>query len=195
MAQSLLLYDRLTAEVDQFLDGVYRRIGAGMVCGPGCDACCRNSLTLLPVEAFRLREGFDGLAASEKQKVTNACQALASEGRQGPCPVLHDGRCLLYEHRPLVCRTHGFPLYSTEFAERGGTPVDFCPLNFTEGSKVETIPGESILNIDILNRKLFLVNKQFIDDMGWRHLVPDARIDMKELFTNDSLWRLQHHDQ
>lgn len=182
MVQSLLLYDRLTAEVDRFLDGACRRVGAGMVCGPGCDSCCKSSLTLLPVEAFRLRQGFDGLAASEKQKVTDACLTLASEGREGPCPVLHEGRCLLYEHRPLVCRTHGFPLYSAEFSERGGTPVDFCPLNFTEDSGLETIPREAILNLDLLNQKLFFINRQFLDETDRRHTAPDERIAMTEIF-------------
>lgn len=182
MLQSLLLYDRLTAEVDRFLDGVYRRVGAGMVCGPGCDTCCQSALTLLPVEAFRLREGFVALAASEKQKMTDACLTLASEGREGPCPVLHKSRCLLYEYRPLVCRTHGFPLYSTEFAGSGGSPVDFCPLNFTEDSGLETIPSEAILNLDLLNEKLFFINRQFLDETGRQHAAADERVAMTEIF-------------
>ena len=29
---------------------------------------------------------------------------------EAPCPLLRDGACLLYEARPVLCRTHGFPL-------------------------------------------------------------------------------------
>ena len=197
MKQSLL-YSQLVAEVDRFLDDAYRLIGAGMVCGPGCDACCQNALSLLPVEAYRLSEGFEALGHEARQKVKDACLALRRERQEGPCPLLDDGRCLLYEFRPLVCRTHGFPLFSVEFTEEIGSPVDFCHLNFTEESKLETIPSGSILNLDLLHGKLYVANQQFLNDTGQGDIEPDVRIDMTEIFTeveNDSVWRKWHDDE
>ncbi|MDH4100006.1 MAG: YkgJ family cysteine cluster protein [Nitrospirota bacterium] len=196
--QSLVLYAQLVADVDRFLDGAYRVIGAGMVCGPGCDACCQNALSLLPVEAYRLREGFEGLAPNVRQRVGELCRTIEQDGLPGPCPLLHEAKCLLYEFRPLVCRTHGFPLFSAEFAEEIGRPVDFCHLNFTEESGLETIPREAILNLDLLSRKLFVINRQFLAETGRADVAPDTRIDMTELFAevvNDSVWRKRHNGE
>jgi Fe-S-cluster containining protein len=50
-----------------------------------------------------------------------------------PCPNLDEnGACLMYEHRPLVCRTFGLPL-------RNGDRYlgDVCELNFTSASAAE----------------------------------------------------------
>ena len=51
------------------------------------------------------------------------------------CPNLSDeGRCMIYEHRPLVCRTFGLPL-------RDGNRYlgDVCDLNFRTASDHEKI--------------------------------------------------------
>jgi len=48
-----------------------------------------------------------------------------------PCPNLNErGECLMYEHRPLVCRTFGLPL-------RDGERYigDICELNFREAGQ------------------------------------------------------------
>jgi Fe-S-cluster containining protein len=48
-----------------------------------------------------------------------------------PCPALEeDGRCRIYDSRPLVCRTFGLPI-------RDGAQYigDICELNFTEASQ------------------------------------------------------------
>jgi hypothetical protein len=53
-----------------------------------------------------------------------------------------DGRCAIYPHRPLVCRTQGLPLRYPEGVipalavlargRDGGDPITWCPLNFRE---------------------------------------------------------------
>ena len=50
-----------------------------------------------------------------------------------PCPNLSDkGECMIYDSRPLVCRTFGLPI-------RDGKKYigDICDLNFTEASAAE----------------------------------------------------------
>jgi Fe-S-cluster containining protein len=89
------------------LEKIDRRIG-GMPpcpCPPGCDRCCRVSLTLFPVEAFHLREAFLRLRPAVAQRV--ARQALAA--RSPVCPFLLDGACAVYASRPVLCRLHGYP--------------------------------------------------------------------------------------
>jgi Fe-S-cluster containining protein len=55
-----------------------------------------------------------------------AREALFSSFAHLPCPLLDDnGSCRLYAHRPLSCRSFGYP------ARLGWELLDPCPLNFT----------------------------------------------------------------
>jgi Fe-S-cluster containining protein len=48
-----------------------------------------------------------------------------------PCPNLDDaGLCMMYEHRPLVCRTFGLPL-----REKRVYLGDVCELNFNDATQ------------------------------------------------------------
>jgi len=69
------------------------------------------------------------------------------------CPLLEDHRCLLYSARPIICRTHGFPIIYTEGRER---KVDCCPLNLVDGD--QSMPGSAIIDLDRLNTLLVAVN-------------------------------------
>jgi Fe-S-cluster containining protein len=61
------------------------------------------------------------------------------------CPALEDGACQIYEHRPLICRKYGIPLYNPQKPDR----VFACELNFQ--------PGEEILDEQLvqIHTKLF----------------------------------------
>ena len=60
-------------------------------------------------------------------------EAFFERTQSTPCPNLDEtGACMMYEQRPLVCRTFGLPL-------REGRKYigDICELNFTESSTKE----------------------------------------------------------
>ena len=62
-------------------------------------------------------------------------EAFFDRTQSTPCPNLDDqGLCVMYEHRPLVCRTFGLPL-------REGRKYlgDVCELNFTESTRAERL--------------------------------------------------------
>jgi Fe-S-cluster containining protein len=80
---------------------------------------------------------------------------LATTATMGKCPLLDNGRCLLYEARPIICRTHGFPLLTTLGGEK---ILDFCPRNF---KGVSTFPSNAILDLDLLNATLAAINAVF----------------------------------
>jgi Fe-S-cluster containining protein len=86
----------------------------------GCsDNCCDSYFQHHTyTEWSYLWQGFRKLDAarqeellSRSQKYILSCEeALAREERpQVMCPLLDDGRCTLYTHRLMVCRTHGVP--------------------------------------------------------------------------------------
>lgn len=93
-------------------------------CRPGCDSCCRN-LSEPPrftrVEWESVAEGMAHLPAS-----TVATVRTRAGHPSRVCPFLDPdaGRCLIYEHRPVACRTYGFyierdrGLYCKEIEQR-----------------------------------------------------------------------------
>ncbi len=90
----------------------------------GCpDNCCDSYfLHHTYAEWAYLWEGVRALAQEEQdalveraiQYLSDCEAAMARDERpEVMCPVNHDGRCQLYKHRLLVCRTHGVPAKMT----------------------------------------------------------------------------------
>jgi Fe-S-cluster containining protein len=91
----------------------------GFVCS-GCEtSCCRTRFyhhTL--IEVLYLREGFQRLRAGLQDRILADARVVAAQHEQAAaagtithamCPLNTDGRCLLYECRPMICRLHGIP--------------------------------------------------------------------------------------
>jgi len=86
----------------------------------GCrDNCCMSRFyhhTYL--ECLYMLEGVARLSAPRQASVQRAAlrsegrgHRLESEGREvwSMCPLNAEGRCLIYAHRPMICRLHGIP--------------------------------------------------------------------------------------
>ena len=119
-------YQRLLNKVDDFSSWIIQRYRKNIRCGYGCSDCCQQNLNLFPVEYSFLQKGFALLREPMKKIVRNrAAQAL---GDDTPCILLDHGACVLYELRPIICRTHGLPLFISEGDKERR---DCCPKNFT----------------------------------------------------------------
>jgi hypothetical protein len=130
-------YRELVAKVDAFGSKVHAERSSDMRCAPGCAACCDVALTVCPTEAAPIRRAVATLSADARARL--AARADALEGQDGPCVMLEDGRCVVYDVRPLVCRTQGLPLaYPPGFVpleavfakDARGHDLTWCPLNF-----------------------------------------------------------------
>ena len=152
MNRLLKNYLALLSRVDAHIKQVQTKYSDEIACKKGCDDCCRF-LNLFPVEAFALSAAFC--------KMDNSGQDLIMKGLEKGtgCPLLIEGQCMLYEARPIICRTHGYPLY---FEKDGETLVDFCPKNF---KGVSSFPKESLFDLEQLNTLLATINKEFIESI------------------------------
>ena len=89
-------------------------------CCNGCeDSCCRTRFyhhTLL--EYVYLYEGYRRLARDTRENAIKRAQIICAEYKRADkggeairrmCPFNFDGRCSLYDNRPMICRLHGIP--------------------------------------------------------------------------------------
>ena len=168
MADPLANYHSLVAKVDDLCRGIEDRLGAAITCHDGCSSCCL-AISVFPVEAVAMIEAANRLPAEEFQHLK---QHLASWSEGEACPLLADDRCLLYEARPIICRTHGLPILLVEGEERR---IDVCPRN-CQG--VDHLPGEVILDLERLNTLLAAVNALYLREFGIRlpERIPISRL-------------------
>jgi len=153
-------YQELVKKVDEFSARIIKKYGENINCGYGCSDCCQQNLNLLPLEYFFLQKGFSLLPEPMKKIVHNrAAQGL---GDHTPCLLLDHGACVLYERRPIICRTHGLPLFITEGDKERR---DCCPKNFSSYC-LDLLPQTDFLHLERLNTILITINRGFASLTG-----------------------------
>lgn len=154
-------YNALVERVDAHIRNVEIRYAGYIACKKGCDKCCKY-LTLFPVEALAMACTFRQLSGERQRKITERVE----QNKTG-CPLLINSACELYPARPIICRTHGYPIYM----EKNGRPrVDFCPDNFIG---MTSIPKDALLSIDQLNMTLAVINRHFLESIETGSPLPD----------------------
>jgi hypothetical protein len=165
---------QLRARVDQHFDEAMARSPGSFACRAGCDRCCGQRFSVFEVEAAPIRAELSRLASTDPA----LRERIAEQGRDDAspsCALLIDGRCSVYEQRPLICRSHGLPVAVPDL-ERPDGPlrVDHCPLNFVDVPP----PRPSVLILDAVNRPLALIAE--LSAPG------QPRVDLAELATADT---------
>lgn len=156
----------MVAKVAAFTDATSARRKADITCSAGCSSCCHAWLTVSAVEAHELIVALDGLAdpAREAIRVRGAHELQRETAGESParCAMLDDdGRCGVYEARPLVCRTQGhalrypsgvIPAESVTRKTANGD-VTWCPLNYD----VRAPHAEDVLDAERVDQILAVV--------------------------------------
>jgi uncharacterized protein len=143
-------YLELRLKVDELCRFVDSNFGEAIRCRKGCDSCCRH-ISIFPVEAYAIRTALKDSHLKRSEQI----KRLAQDANEERCPLLHQGVCLLYEARPIICRTHGYPLL-TELD--GKKTLDHCPFNF---DGITNFPAKTIINMDLVNITLATINSVF----------------------------------
>jgi len=201
-------YTAFLKRIDTHIQRVGENYSDKIFCKKGCDSCCRF-LSLFPVEAFALSSAFRKLDKSNQDLIqdsmirnnlipnrmdqTNLDQTklapsdltlsnvILSELEKEVCPLLIDKECILYGARPIICRTHGFPIY---IEKEGEGLVDFCPKNFKD---VTSFSRDALLNLEQLNILLTAINTQFLESIETENPLPDRIPISQALFMIEDL--------
>ena len=104
------LFDDLNGYIDRTCGEWEQR--SQPACKAGCDWCCHQDVLLAPFERdvvigemrrLNLQEKVEARLAEEQHFVW--VPAAGKKMPISPCPFLEDHRCLIYDRRPIACRT------------------------------------------------------------------------------------------
>lgn len=155
-------YRQLLTHVDTWFSDSIGAHGDKMACREGCSGCCRGLFDITLLDAYLLQQGFKKLSPVLQRDVLVRVDARLQQLQQQwpdfhspfilnrlshdqwlnmpeddltPCPLLgEDGRCMVYDYRPLTCRLHGIPqvdISSEVFCD------SYCTLNFVDCDPLE----------------------------------------------------------
>jgi len=132
------------AEVDIGVSRLEALHGERLTCHRGCHSCCLDGITVLEVEAARIRAHHADLLATGTPNPEGACAFLD-----------HEGACRIYPNRPYVCRTQGLPFRWLEPTgpDEGIEYRDICPLN-EAGTPVEHLPPDACWTLGSTEERL-----------------------------------------
>ncbi len=163
MKEHISAYYQLRSEIDQHIDYLWGEHNKHMACKKGCDLCCLD-FDVFPVEPAAIKEQIE----TEYPDILND---KSIETKEGTCAYLHNHACSIYNARPLICRTHGFPLVNMN--EAGDQwELSFCHLNFNDVDD-DYFDEDAIYEQDTYNSKLFVLNKNYLQanpDLGYNEL-------------------------
>jgi Fe-S-cluster containining protein len=138
-------------------------------CRDGCAYCCHRPVEATIPEAILVAAHLADTADPRRAKVLDAARTLAGlsdaeRSRAGrACPMLVDGKCSVYDDRPLMCRA----IFATESAQ--------C-----RAQHIAAITGSGDVPVE-----LFAVAQYFMlgDQAGLRGILKDMRLqyDLVEL--------------
>ncbi|MCT4590189.1 MAG: YkgJ family cysteine cluster protein [Carboxylicivirga sp.] len=159
-------YKALRDEIDQSTIKLWDEHENNMACKKGCDKCCLN-FDVFPIE-------FDYIKKQVEKEYPDVLKQDKPEEAGEKCFFLKDHQCTIYKARPIICRTHGFPLlYMNEAGDQW--ELSHCELNFTNVDE-DYFHEDNCYMQDTFNSRLFMMNKEYIKtahpDKGEFDLIP-----------------------
>ncbi|NLG19174.1 MAG: YkgJ family cysteine cluster protein [Fibrobacter sp.] len=135
-------YRALCSYCDSFFNAALKKYQKHVFCKASCSMCCE-------LESVNYLEAFIIISriTTEKQK---------NNRTESKCIFLIDDNCSIYSSRPIICRTHGLALSSSEFSAPYAIS---CPLNFQSPSL--HLDSHFILDSDTVTLNLIKLNLAF----------------------------------
>lgn len=147
MTEAENIYLNLRDSIDELSNKLHQLHNNHMKCRKGCDLCCMD-YEIFPIEFVHIKKSIQNKTIETTPSV------------DGSCVFLKDNACQIYEHRPIICRTHGLPLL---FMNDDQWELSACELNFTEFED-EEFTDKNTFPQDKFNSQLFMLNKAFLEE-------------------------------
>ncbi|HUM88474.1 MAG TPA: YkgJ family cysteine cluster protein [Prolixibacteraceae bacterium] len=167
-------FEKLRKKIDLKCKSLHAINEKYMVCKKGCDECCMN-FNLLPIE---FNATLDAIKLLDIK--------INSNSAPNACPFLVDHECQIYEHRPIICRSHGLPILTMD-EEGENWELSFCPLNFTNTDE-DYFEAEKCYEQDVFNSELYMINQ---DHSSLTGIDPHEMSDLHQLAERYSSERLK----
>lgn len=153
-------YDNLINAIESKNNRLLKEHSAHINCKKTCSSCCLD-FKIVPVEKFIIHNKFS-------ENNINTASFIKSGNT---CKYLSNGECSIYQYRPIMCRTHGFPLL---YLNEDETAYEFstCDLNFLDYDLDEVSEANSIMMddhnyiINKLNIEFFEINPELNNIAG-----------------------------
>ncbi len=145
-------YLKFRTKIDTYTQKLENTHSKNMACKKGCDMCCLN-FDVFPIEFDAIKKQI-AINYPEVKK-----QNLPSKLGEN-CIFLKDHQCTIYYARPIICRTHGYPLlYMNDTGDQW--ELSHCGLNFTNVDETY-FNKENTYAQDTYNSQLFMLNQEYI---------------------------------
>ncbi len=152
----------------------------------GCpDNCCDSYfLHHTYIEWSFLWRGIRQLSTEKQEELQHRarkniieCESLLQQGErpQVMCPLNEKGLCVVYQHRLMVCRTHGVPAV---IIRPDGKKLSFPGCFRCQELEVSQNKSSFVERTSML-QKLALLEQEFLE--GKRHLFPKVRLTIAEM--------------
>jgi len=145
-------YQEIRFNIDKHVQALKNEHHKNMACKKGCDMCCLN-FNVFPIE-------FDTIKKQVTEEYPEVLNQELPDDIGEKCIFLKDHQCTIYTARPIICRTHGYPLlYMNEAGDQW--ELSHCELNFTKVDE-DYFHEENTYPQDTYNSQLFMLNKEYI---------------------------------
>ncbi len=158
-------YFAIRDELDRHCAELYQLHAPHLNCKAGCDSCCMD-FSIFPVEFYAIKQQ----AGDDLKKGMNP----ASEGG---CPFLVNHRCVIYDTRPMICRTQGLPLL---YMGEEQWELSVCELNFKDFD-FDKFTEENTTPQDKYNSRLFLLNQKYTKSLKSKPYNTKDLLPLREL--------------
>ena len=116
LSMSSVLYNAVDSLIDSFIQRC-KLEGKNIDCKKGCYLCCCQTVLVLPYEAFYIVDFIRNnlnindrdqifKRIAKKDNITRHMKVQEFLTYKEPCPLLKNGTCIVYEARPMACRTY-----------------------------------------------------------------------------------------
>lgn len=141
-------YDKLIETIEKKNVRLEKEHAGQMLCHRGCSSCCQP-FDIVPLEKYIIHK-----------KLADKGIAIPKQQNPKVCKYLKNNECSIYDIRPIMCRTHGFPLL---YLNEDETAYEFstCEKNFVDFDLDEAVEGNCIM-MDDHNYVLNQLNIKFL---------------------------------